>query len=296
MQPALLAVNGKMNHESEWRLEKGKQVAALYAKNPKLRALVVAGSVGRGWADEWSDIELDLFWDEPPTDDDRKSVIESVNGTVEYYFPLEGDEWSDAYLVKGLKFEISSFLATTIDEFIHAAIERYDLDIDKQLRFAALQNSVVLHGTAQIEQWRARLAHYPDELARRVIADNIEFGGWNGVEMLFARGDMLLAYDLLVKTQKQVLAVLLALNRMYMAHPRGKWLVRIADCMKHKPARLAERMTFALRDGSVAGAREMHDVIEETFALVEQDFPEIDLTEAKRDARFRRTRAMENPK
>lgn len=279
-----------MNHESEWRLEKGKQIAALYAQNPKLRALIVAGSVGRGWADEWSDIELDLFWNEPPTDDDRKRVIEAASGTIEYYFPLEGDEWSDAYFVDGLKIEVSSFLATTIDQYIRAVTEQYDTDTDKQLRFAALQNSIALHGHAQIEQWRVQLARYPDELARRVIANNIEFGGWNGVEMLFERGDLLLACDLLVKTQKQVMAVLLALNRMWLAHPRGKWLTRVADSMKIKPARLAERMMFALRDGSAQGAREMHSVIEETFALVERQFPQMDLSEAKRDARFRRAR------
>lgn len=283
-----------MNDESQWRLEKGKQVAALYAMNPKLVALVVAGSVGRDWADEWSDIELDLFWNEPPTDDDRKSVIEALNGQIEYYFPLEGFEWADAYFVDGLKVEVSSFLATTLDEFIHAVLDEYDTDVDKQLRFAALQNSIPLYGTEQIEKWRAQLAQYPDELARRIIKDNIEFGGWNGVEMLFARGDILLAYDLLVKTQKQVLAVLLALNHTYMAHPRGKWLAQVADAMQYKPARLAERMTFALREGSVAGAREMHGVIEETFALVEKQFPDMDLTEAKRDARFRRARLTQS--
>ncbi len=211
-----------MNYESQWRLEKGKHVAALYAQNPKLCALVVAGSVARDWADEWSDIELDLFWNEPPTDEDRKSVIEAFNGTIEYYFPLEGDEWSDAYFLDGLKFEISSFLVTTIDEYIRAVMARYDIDTDKQLRFAALQNSIPLHGAEQVEIWRAKLALYPDELARRVIAANIEFGGWNGVEMLFARGDLLLAYDLLVKVQKQVMTVLLALNR-------SGWHTRVAS-------------------------------------------------------------------
>lgn len=279
-----------MNNESVWRLEKGKQIAALYAKNPKLAALAVAGSVGRGWADEWSDVELDLFWREPPTDADRKSVIEAFNGTIEYYFPLEEFEWSDAYFADGLKIEVSGFLATTIDEFIHAVIDEFDTDTDKQLRFAALQNSIPLYGEIQVHAWRAKLARYPDELARRIIKENIEFGGWNGVEMLFARGDLVLAYDLLLKTQKQVLAVLLALNRQWMAHPRGKWLTRVADSFQIKPERLAERMTFALRDGSAAGAREMHGVIEDTFGLVEQQFPDMDLTQAKRDARFRRTR------
>ncbi|MBI4675534.1 MAG: hypothetical protein HY741_28150 [Chloroflexi bacterium] len=126
-----------MNHESLWRLELAKKIAPLYAANPKLRALVVAGSVARGWADEWSDIELDLFWNEPPTDAERKSVTDKLNGQIEYYYPREGFEWSDAYHIGNVKIEISGFLATTIDEFIHAVIEQYDTDVDKQLRFAA---------------------------------------------------------------------------------------------------------------------------------------------------------------
>lgn len=278
-----------MNHDSEWRLELGKQVAALYGQNPKLRALVVAGSVGRGWADEWSDIELDLFWNEPPTDQDRKGVIEAANGTIAYYFPLEGEEWSDAYFVDGLKFEISSFLVSTLDRYIADVIEQYDIDTDKQLRLAALQNSIPLLGQDLIETWRTRIAHYPDELAEKIVRENVDFGGWNSVGFSFARGDLLLAYDLLSKVQKQVLAVLLALNRTYMGHPRGKWLEHFAEGMKYKPARLAERMSHSLREGTVEGAREMDGVIEETFALVEQQFPQIDLTDIKRDVRFRRT-------
>lgn len=279
-----------MNYDSAWRLEKGKHVAALYAANPKLRALVVAGSVGRGWADEWSDLELDLFWNEPPTDADRKTVIEEAHGTIVYYFPLEGDEWSDAYFVDGLKFEISSFLVSTLDTYIADVLERNDDAVEKQLRLAAIQNSIPLHGADLIQQWRARIVDYPDALAEKIIRDNIDFGGWNTVEFSFVRGDLLLAYDLLSKVEKEVLTVLLALNRTYMGHPRGKWLARFADGMKYKPARFAERMQFALREGSAQGARELDSVIEETFALVQQQFPQIDLSDIKRDVRFRRTR------
>jgi hypothetical protein len=278
-----------VNHESEWRLERGRWVAELYAENPKLRALVVAGSVGRGWADEWSDIELDLFWSEPPTDRDRMSVIERAGGTIVSFYPLEDEEWSDAYLVNGLKFEVSAFLVSTLDRHIADVIDQYDATVEKQLRLAALQNSIALHGEDLIARWREKIADYPDALAEKIIRDNVDFGGWNTVELSFARGDLLLAYDLLSKVQKQVMAVLLALNRTYMGHPRGKWLVHFAEGMRYKPEQFEERMLYALRAGSVDGAREMDGVIEETFALVEQQFPQIDLTEIKRDVRFRRT-------
>lgn len=284
-----------MNYQSEWRLSQGKQIASLYARNPKLRALVVAGSVGRGWADEWSDIELDLFWTEPPTDEDRKSVIDAAKGTLAYYFPLEGDEWSDAYFVDKLKFEISSFLVSTLDRYVADVTERCDIETEKHLRLAALQNSIPLVGQDLIARWRARIANYPDALAEKIIRENIDFGGWDSVEFSFARGDLLMAYDLLTKVQKQVMAVLLALNRTYMGHPRGKWVEHFAEGMQYKPERLAERMFFALRSGSVEGAQEMDGVLEETFDLVAEQFPQIDLTAIKRDVRFRRER-LTNPR
>lgn len=277
-----------MNYDSQWRLELGKRAAAIYAQNHKLAALVVAGSVGRGWADEWSDIELDLFWHEPPTDDDRKSVIQALNGALVYYYPLEEDEWSDAYFVDGLKFEVSSFLASTLGRYIADVIENHDTATEKHLRLAALQNSIPLVGTDLIQGWRASIAAYPEPVAEKIIRDNIDFGGWNSVEFAFARGDLLMAYDLMAKTQKQVMTVLLALNRIYMGHPRGKWLRQFADAMRFKPANLAERLLFALRAGSVEGAQSMNSVLAETFDLVADQFPHIDLTDIKKDVWFRR--------
>jgi hypothetical protein len=99
---------------------------------------------------------------------------------------------------------------------------------------------------------------------------------------------LLLAYDLLSKVEKQVLAVLLALNRTYVGHPRGKWLARFVDGMMLKPTNLTERMLYAMRDGSVEGARVMASVLEDVFWLVEQQFPHIDLTDITKDVRFKR--------
>ena len=279
-----------MNYESQWRLDLAQKIAPLYSAYPNVRAITVAGSVGRGWADEWSDIELTVYWNAPPTDAERMAPIEKLGGSVLEYFPFEPDEWEESYLLGDVKMELNHYLVPTIEQCIQDVMEQFDPTIYKQLRLAEIQGSIPLYRGELVEQWRTHIADYPDELARRIIKGDIEFGGWNGVEMMFARGDLLLAYDLLVKVQKQVMTVLLALNRTYIGHPRGKWLQHFADGMQYKPARLAERMLYTLRAGSEEGVREMDGVIEETFALVEQQFPEMDLTEAKRDARFRRAR------
>ena len=45
-----------------------ERAAQAYAGNGKLAALAVAGSVGAGLADRFSDLELDCYWSSPPGD------------------------------------------------------------------------------------------------------------------------------------------------------------------------------------------------------------------------------------
>ena len=55
-----------MNNASKWRLELVSPIASLYAKNLKVAAVIVSGSTARGHADKYSDIEIGVFWKEPP--------------------------------------------------------------------------------------------------------------------------------------------------------------------------------------------------------------------------------------
>ena len=50
------------NVHAAWRMALAGQAAEAYAGNAKLAALAVAGSVGSGLADRFSDLELDCYW------------------------------------------------------------------------------------------------------------------------------------------------------------------------------------------------------------------------------------------
>ena len=57
----------------------GRQVAAyiasVYATHPAVRAVLLGGSIARGWGDRYSDLEIGVFWQEPPADQDRKDAL-----------------------------------------------------------------------------------------------------------------------------------------------------------------------------------------------------------------------------
>ena len=52
--------------------EKAIEMSEIYRKNPKVEAIILAGSVARKLEDEHSDIELHILWSMPPENEDRK--------------------------------------------------------------------------------------------------------------------------------------------------------------------------------------------------------------------------------
>ena len=109
--------SGAANVHAAWRLAAAEQAAQAYAANEKLAALTVAGSVGAGLADRFSDLELDCYWVYPPGDLDRSGPVHVLGGDLEALWDYDPDEqeWSDDYRLGDLAVTVSSFLVSTID-------------------------------------------------------------------------------------------------------------------------------------------------------------------------------------
>jgi hypothetical protein len=153
-----------------WRLALAERVARAYASNDKLAALTVAGSVGTGLADRFSDLELDCYWFDPPGDLDRSGPVHVVGGELQALWDYDHDEeeWSDDYRLGDLEVTVSSFLVSTIDHFVDDVVLRTDTDPVKHMRLAALHRCRPLHGPELISAWQAR-AVYPDQLVAAVV-------------------------------------------------------------------------------------------------------------------------------
>src|SRR6266705_337796 len=96
-----------MQEESLWRYALAQQVASHAHANPKVAAVLVEGSVARGYADRFSDIDLAVFWAEPPTKEERREVSERAGGS--HWHPLPSDHegsWSEHYDVGGVSIDV----------------------------------------------------------------------------------------------------------------------------------------------------------------------------------------------
>ncbi len=69
---------GAQNVHAAWRMGVAERAAGVYAGYRNLAALAVAGSVGAGTADQFSDLKLDCYWVRAPADADRLAPVRAL--------------------------------------------------------------------------------------------------------------------------------------------------------------------------------------------------------------------------
>lgn len=240
---------GQANVHAAWRMAQARRAARAYAGNAKLAALAVAGSVGSGLADQFSDLELDCYWFSAPGDPDRTGPIHALGGelTALWEFDHDEEEWSEDYRLGQLDVTVSNFLTGTIDRFLDQVVRDGDTDPVKHMRLAALQRSRPLVGAEIMASWRSRAGDYPDRLVSAMVERSLNpqvLTGWAAREALVSRGDDLALHALLTRVGYAVVAVVLALNRVYMPHRQLKWQRHLIAGLEVIPDQLAERLAW----------------------------------------------------
>jgi hypothetical protein len=81
-----------VNVHAAWRMAPARRAVQVYAGNAQLAALTVAGSVGMGRADRFSDLELDCYWFSAPGDLDRTAPIQALGGELTALWDYDQDE------------------------------------------------------------------------------------------------------------------------------------------------------------------------------------------------------------
>jgi hypothetical protein len=261
------------NAHAAWRLQQAQRAARAYASNKKLAALTVAGSVGTGLADRFSDLELDCYWLAPLSDLDRLGPIRELGGDSETIWDYAPDieEWSDDYQLGDLHVSISSFLVGTIERFLDDVLVRTDTDPVKHIRLAALQRCLPLNGAELVRAWRTRAVLYPDELVAAVVEQSLDsevLRGWAAREALVDRGDELAVHALLTRIEHALFGALLALNHVYLPNPMFKWQKHLMGELDVVPEQFAVRLQFLATSGSAEALRIAEALMVDTVQLI----------------------------
>jgi hypothetical protein len=261
-----------------WRLEIARQVADRLRGYEGIRAIVVGGSVARGYADAYSDLEMPLFWEALPGDALRQAIAADLGAT--YLYGYDGPAREDQLLIGGFQVDFWHNTVAAEERVLDEVLLGYDTDLGSSNFLDTVRACIPLYGEAVIERWKARARAYPDELAVRAIEGAIARLDRGHIEAHAARGNPTMVYATIAALQQQVFLILLALNRAYF--PSHKWLYRALEEMPVKPAQIEARFRRAYVAPVGDAIADTLAVVAETLALVEAHFPQVDTARARR--------------
>jgi len=211
----------------------------------EVEEIVLTGSVSRGTADDASDIEMLIVTPEQFALADcyehaRAAGLENVDSW--------GDQSVPTRRVSGMLEGVPIELIWWSRELAESSVDAF-FELDVSSGADAIVNGVPLRTSGSLARWQARLADYPEKLAKaRIESAALPWGGFAaaGLLTLIRPGERLALVEWNFDGALRVLAIVHALNRVW--PPTTKRLAARVESLAVKPERLVERIGEALSE------------------------------------------------
>lgn len=275
-----------MNEHSVWRISLAHKIAPAFTANPQVEACFVFGSATLGISDQYSDLELAFIWSQLPSAEELQAIAQSVDVKGWEIEPHEEakEAWLEQFYLYGMKVEAGHWARDAMDKIVIDVVERYDVSqnglvFEKQASASNLQHAVILYGEDIIKRWQNQLSPYPEELAVAMVQKHLKFRPFDGQHILTERLEIPMLYENRCTIVRWLLNLLFGLNRIY--HPGFKWTGYWVEKMNIKPSEFFARLERVFQSDAANGTHELRQLVEETFALVEQCLPQVDLKQQR---------------
>ena len=273
-----------MTETSRGGLALAKHIASFYTDYSNASVILAGGSVSRGCADEYSDLEIGIFWAERPSVSVRQAAIKKIGGELWSLSESSGNEtWGLNGVTVNGKCYVGRLMVSTIhltvaetEACLSDVIDCYNTDIDMQGLVFAIQHGIPLHGATMLEGWQTKASAYPDELARRMVRENLWMGPWFCPEQYIGRDDLLVLYHHYIQIEQGILKVLSGLNRVYYPTHFTKWMDWLIRQMAIAPPDLSSRLKSIFQLDAESAWNELKALVFETLCLVGRHMPDVD--------------------
>ncbi len=275
-----------MTPASEYLLDLATDVAKPYTAIPDLCAAMVTGSAAKGLSDQYSDIDMTMYYQDAVPSDETLDAIRAEMGVHERKWTLGSHEsgwFAEAFDLHGIEVQIGHTTVAGWEKTIADTLAGDDLTSPAQKAMEGTLNSIALYGAEMMDKWKSQIADYPAELGEKMVRHHLQFFPVWGLQHHFESRDSTLWYHkILVESCEHIVATLAGLNRLYFTTFQFKRQRYFIDQMTIKPDKLAERMDALFGTEITTAAEQLEQLVGETIALVEQEMPQIDTTAAKR--------------
>ncbi len=274
--------------DSLWRIEFAKEVIGPYVEQPGVKMIVLSGSPPKGLSDQYSDLDLIVFWNTIDGDWLEAEPLSGIDCDRRYFRKTgEADLYLEGYYFGNLKVDFGHTTLADWKDTIDGVLERHEFESDAFDAIAGFRTSLPLQGEELALEFKKRLEEYPDELRSKVVGQHMRmFVPGYLLNQALKRGDVLAYYDGLCLMFKNILNILAGLNRVYMSTGEPRWIEHYLGQMPIRPENAWARIRTALEGDGETAVGILEELTEEVLGLVETHMPEV----AERVARIRAMR------
>lgn len=274
-----------MTEESRYLLEMAREVARGYSALSGARAAMVFGSVAQGISDTYSDIDMGVYYETLPPEEDLLARLEILSD--------DGLRWKLGHHDAGVL--ILAFPRNGVEcQVIHATISRMESDMNAVLTaeqvktphqkiLSGVLDGIPLYDDGIISLWKERANDYPDMLAQAMVEQHLNFFPiWAAYQWLVFRDITPWLYQTLTESIFNLLGVLAGVNRLYYADFQLKRTGLLCAKMKMAPLNLAERIESIFQSDPSTAVQVLRALVQETVEIVATAMPNVDTSAVRR--------------
>jgi len=282
-----------MTEQSCYLVALARRIVQPYTTLPNARAAMVTGSAAKGLSDNYSDLDLTLYYADELPSEETLAAIRQQHGADERKWLL-GDRAengiAEAYDVAGIEVQIGHITLAAWEAEIDQVLLTLDCESPLQKAMEGTLACQALYGDAYINGWKSRLAAYPPALAEAMVKKHLAFFPIWGLEPHFRTRDATVwRYQILVEAAQNIVGVLAGLNQLYFTTFQFKRMRRFLNQMAIAPVDLATRLERLFQPDRSAALAELEALVAETIVLVETYMPTVDTAKAKRRLGWRQS-------
>src|SRR5260370_37060523 len=136
--------------------------ARVYAAHPDARAIIVTGSAAEGVSDFYSDLDMILYYDRLPSEDELLAACQQNEGKGRHLLGRAGDEEvMDAYAVNGGECHCAHTTIAAWERDMATVLEQLDVTTPLQKALSGMLHAIPLHGKPLVRHWQPQPAHKP---------------------------------------------------------------------------------------------------------------------------------------
>ncbi|OGL42103.1 MAG: hypothetical protein A2161_19650 [Candidatus Schekmanbacteria bacterium RBG_13_48_7] len=278
----------KSSFASQWRIDLAAELMEHYKSQEHIKMIVLGGSPSRGLSDSYSDLDIVVYWDTV-----NSSWLDTIPlsrfGAERPFFHKMKDEdvYLEQYYFDTLKVDVGHVTLKLWKKWVEDVLERFDMQLDLHKTLGGFLASKVLYGEQLAEEWKKRIAKYPDQLAVKMVKQHLKFFNFGVLQHQgLERGDIIFFYDGICMMLKNFLGILAGLNKVYFSPAEPRWIEYELKNMPVQPQNAWKRMKSLFE----VDRSEVEDILEEltieVLDLVAAHMPDIDLTRIRKFSDF----------